>query len=257
MSRIKYAFENKAKIAYLTAGDGGAAKSVEYFLALAAGGVNLLEIGVPYSDPVADGPVIQAAMERALKAKTTLESSLDIVSQIRQRNNDIAMILFTYYNPIQAHLSEFLVKAKAAGVDGILIVDLPFEEAAEYRRLCRDLDLAPIMVIAPSTKAKRMKQILAGLDQGFVYYACQKGTTGTREGLPTDLPDQLSEIRKVTNLPIAVGFGVANPAMVNQILSMADGCVIGSYLVKQLANDLEPAKLTKFTQELFCLSQPG
>ncbi len=250
MLRIKNAFETKAKIAYLTAGDGGVAKSVEYFLALVAGGVNLLEIGIPYSDPVADGPVIQAAMERSLNANTDVAASLEIVRQVRAKS-EVAMILFTYYNPIQANLAEFLSEAKNSGADGVLVVDLPYEEAREYRRLCKYLGLSPIMVVAPSTTPSRMQQILAALDSGFVYYACQKGTTGIKEGLPEDLSAQLAEIRKVTNLPIAVGFGVANSEMVKQILKVADGCVVGSYLVKQLANNIEPSKLTQLTKELY------
>jgi tryptophan synthase alpha chain len=251
MSRIKNAFANKAKIAYLTAGDGGGVEqSAAYFLALAKGGVNLLEVGIPYSDPVADGPVIQAAMERALAANTTVESSLEVVAKIRAQS-EVAMILFTYYNPIQDDLAGFLTRAKQAGADGVLIVDLPYEESANYRYVCKYLGLAPINVIAPSTSKARMKTVLAGLDQGFVYYACQKGTTGTRDGLPADLPAQIAAIREASQLPVAVGFGVANSAMVEQILALADGCVVGSYLVKQLANQITPAELTTLTKDLY------
>lgn len=250
MLRIKNAFQPKAKIAYLTAGDGGIEKSVEYFLSLVKGGATLLEIGIPYSDPVADGPVIQAAMERALVAKTTVASSLEIVRQIRAKS-EVAMILFSYYNPIQGNLYQFLQAAKTAGADGVLVVDLPYEEAANYRHYCKQLDLANITVIAPSTTKERMQKILAGVDNGFVYYACQKGTTGTRNGLPADLPDQLTKLRTVTTLPIAVGFGVANSLMVKEILNLADGCVVGSYLVAKIAENCTPQELSSFTRELF------
>lgn len=250
MSRIKQAFIGKAKIAYLTAGDGGVMQSIEYFTALIKGGVNLLEVGIPYSDPVADGPVIQHAMERALAAGTTVKDALYIVRQIREQSS-VAIILFTYYNPIQNNLAEFLTHAVIAGADGVLVVDLPYEEATEYRRLCKTLGLAPIMVIAPSTTPTRMKLLLANLSDGFVYYACQKGTTGTREGLPNDLISQLNLIKEASNLPIAVGFGIANAAMVKEILKLADGCVVGSYLVRKAAEGIEPAQLTKITQELF------
>lgn len=250
MSRIKQAFQNKAKIAYLTAGDGGISKSVEYFLALEAGGVNLLEVGIPYSDPVADGPVIQAAMERALLAGTTVNSSLEVIRQIRAKS-EVAIIVFTYYNPINQDLYSFLHKAKQAGADGVLVVDLPYEEAASYHHYCRSLGLAPITVIAPSTKPERMKRILADLHDGFVYYACQKGTTGARSGLPEDLSSQLDNVRKASNLPIAVGFGISNAAMVQEILKLADGCVVGSYLVRKLEDEISPKELTKVTQELF------
>lgn len=250
MSRIKQAFADKAKVAYLTAGDGGVAKSVEYFLALVKGGVNLLEVGIPYSDPVADGPVIQAAMERALLAGITVNSSLEVISGIRKQS-DVAIIVFTYYNPINQDLYSFLHKAKHAGADGVLVVDLPYEEAQNYHHYCKSLGLAPITVIAPSTKPERMKRILAGLQDGFVYYACQKGTTGARSGLPEDLPSQLAYIREASSLPIAVGFGVSNATMVKEILDLADGCVVGSYLVRKLEDEITPAELTKVTQELF------
>lgn len=252
MSRINTAFANKAKVAYLTAGDGGVDKSVENFLALVKGGVNLLEVGIPYSDPVADGPVIQAAMERALKEHhTTVDTSLEIVSKIRNQDDQVAIILFTYYNPIQANLAEFIRKVKDAGADGVLVVDLPYEEAGELRHWCKVYGVSPITVVAPSTTQKRIKTILAGLDNGFVYYACQKGTTGTRDGLPEDLATHLDSIREVTKLPIAVGFGVSNSQMVADILKVADGCVVGSYLVKQIANHVTPAELTKITQGLY------
>lgn len=250
MLRIKNAFNPHAKIAYLTAGDGGMDKSVEYFLALAKGGATLLEVGIPYSDPVADGLVIQLAMERALKAGTTVASSLKIVSQVRGQS-DVAMIIFTYYNPIQSNLKQFLTDAKAAGADGVLVVDLPFEEAANYRHYCKSLGLANITVIAPSTTKERMREILEGALDGFVYYACQKGTTGARSGLPSDLACHLNYIREASTLPVAVGFGVANSAMVNEILQLADGCVVGSHLVSQIANGCTPEQLTNFTRELF------
>lgn len=250
MLRINQAFKHQAKIAYLTAGDGGIEKSVEYFLSLAAGGATLLEVGIPYSDPVADGPVIQLAMERALAAKTTVASSLEIVRQIRAKS-EVAMILFSYYNPIQSNLAEFLQQAKTAGADGVLIVDLPYEEADNYRHCCKQLCLANITVIAPSTTATRMAKILAHDNGGFVYYACQKGTTGARNGLPADLPEQLAAIRRASRLPIAVGFGVANCGMVAEILKLADGCVVGSHLVSQVAKKCSPEELTQFTKELF------
>lgn len=250
MSRIKQAFAAKAKIAYLTAGDGGMDLSTDYFLALVKGGVNLLEVGIPYSDPVADGPVIQAAMERALAANTDVAQCLALIRRIRQQSQ-VAMIIFTYYNPIQADLAGFLSAAKSAGADGILIVDLPYEEAANYRHLCKHLNLAAINVIAPSTSAQRMKLILAGQEDGFVYYACQKGTTGARTSLPAELAQRISAVRCASNLPIAVGFGIANAAMVTAINTLADGCVIGSYLVAQVGRQIAPAELTRLTLELY------
>jgi tryptophan synthase alpha chain len=250
MSRINTAFSTKAKIAYLTAGDGGYNSNIEYFLALVAGGVNLLEVGIPYSDPVADGPVIQQAMQRALAQQTDVATSLAIVRAIRAQSQ-VAIILFTYYNPIQYDLVGFLQEAKAAGADGILIVDLPFEEAQTYRFWCQQLKLAPITVIAPSTRPARIAKLLYGLTDGFVYYACQKGTTGTRNELPEDVAAQVALIKQYTKLPVAVGFGVANRAMIQAIDAVADGSVVGSYLVKQVERGVSASELIQITKELF------
>jgi tryptophan synthase alpha chain len=251
MSRIDQAFAKKAKIAYLTAGDAASLNdSINYFLSLVAGGANLLEIGVPYSDPIADGPVIQLAMERALNRQTTLNDVLEIVRQIRSKST-VAMIVFTYYNPVQADLAGFLYQLKAAGADGVLIVDLPDEEAANYRFICHQLDLASITVIAPSTSIQRMHKILHGVKTGFIYYACQKGTTGAKDSLPLDLSLKLSQLRQVSKLPVAVGFGVANQAMVKDILYLADGCVVGSYLVQQVEKKVSLEAMKSIVEELF------
>lgn len=221
MSRISKAFKNQEGfVGYLTAGDA----EKRHFLALLKQGVNVLEIGIPFSDPVADGEVIQQAMKRALELGTTVEKVLQLTEEIREQT-DVAIVLFTYFNPIQKALARFLKRAKEAGADGILVVDLPIEEAEEYRRLCSEVGLAPIFVIAPSTPKERIAQI-AKMGEGFLYYACRKGTTGTREGLPEDLEEKISQIRSQTDLPIAVGFGFSKQVKV------ADGVVIGSYFVK-------------------------
>lgn len=226
MSRISKAFANKnAFIGYLTAGDA----EKKEFLELIDIGVNLLEIGVPFSDPVADGPVIQKAMARALKKGTTPDSVLKIVEEIRAES-DVAIVVFTYLNPIK-NLENFLRKAKKAGADGILVVDLPLEEADEYRKLCYEIGLDPIFVIAPSTPPERIEKI-AEAGRGFLYYACRKGTTGARSGLPEDLRDKVGAIRKKSNLPIAVGFGISERKTADEILKIADGFVVGSYFVE-------------------------
>ncbi|MBX7067334.1 MAG: tryptophan synthase subunit alpha [Parachlamydiales bacterium] len=227
MSRISKAFANKnAFIGYLTAGDAGKKE----FLELIDIGVNLLEVGIPFSDPVADGPVIQKAMARALKKGTTPEKTLDIVREIR-KESEVAIVIFTYFNPIQKNLALFLQKVKEAGADGILIVDLPLEESDEYRKLCHQLDLDPIFVIAPSTPPERIEKI-AEAGRGFLYYACRKGTTGARSGLPEDLRSKVAAIRKKSNLPIAVGFGISERKTADEILTIADGFVVGSYFVE-------------------------
>jgi tryptophan synthase alpha chain len=227
MSRISKAFANKdAFVGYLTAGDSGK----KDFLELVQMGVNVLEIGIPFSDPVADGPVIQKAMERALKKGMTPEKVLHLVSQLR-KETETAMILFTYLNPIQRDLKGFLKKAKQAGADGILIVDLPIEEGTEYRSLCAEIGLDPIFVIAPSTPPERIRKI-GEMASGFLYYACRKGTTGARTSLPDDLEQKIAQIREKSDLPIAVGFGISNRAMANAVLKLADGFVVGTHFVE-------------------------
>ena len=225
MPRIKKAFEQQAKIAYLTAEPN----NMDYFLALAQGGANVLEIGIPFSDPIADGPVIQRAMERSLALGTTLEDVLTLVAEIRPKT-EAALILFTYLNPILQNQKEFLQKAKEAGADGILIVDLPYEESASFRALCKNIGLAFIAVAAPSTPLIRI-ECLAEEGGGFLYYACRKGTTGARNELPIDLEEKLLQLKKHSKLPIAVGFGIANQKAVKEVLRIAEGCVVGSYFV--------------------------
>lgn len=246
--RIKQAFTNKAKVAYLTAGDGGQL-SADYFLALARGGANVLEIGLPFSDPVADGPVIQLAMERALKNGTTLNTVLDLVTNIRTKT-EAALILFTYYNQIQANLPQFIHDAKLTGVDGVLVVDLPYEESDELLFLGKKFDISIIFVAAPSTSMERVK-LLSSVTNGFLYYACRKGTTGIRDELEEEIQLRIKEVKANSTLPVAVGFGVSNAIMVNKILNVADGCVIGSYFVNAVANNITPNELELMATEIF------
>lgn len=228
MSRIAKAFEKKIVIGYLTAGDA----TKEDFLTLVRGGIGLLEVGIPFSDPVADGPTIQKAMHRSLNKKTSPADVLQMVAQLR-KETDVPIILFTYLNPIHKDLKGFLEQAKIAGADGILIVDLPIEEGSEYLNLCREIGLDPIFVIAPSTPVERIAAICRA-GSGFLYYACRKGTTGVRDELPEDYSEKIAAIRKYTDLPIAVGFGIADQKSVKRALKEADGAVIGSYFVQAI-----------------------
>lgn len=227
MSRISQAFAKKqAFIGYLTAGDS----SKERFLFLIEMGVNILEVGIPFSDPVADGPVIQKAMERSLRAGTTPKKALQLVEGLRKKT-EVAIVLFTYFNPIQRDLKGFLAQAKKAGADGVLVVDLPLEESATYQFLCKDFGLSPIFVIAPSTPPERICAI-SDAAKGFIYYACRKGTTGVRSSLPEDLAEKIAQIRTHTDLPIAVGFGISSRETANAVLKIADGFVVGSHFVE-------------------------
>lgn len=272
MCRITRAFAQKAKIVYLTAGDDGVVDenclismsnsvattdtiaaainaSVEYFLALVKSGVNILEIGVPFSDPVADGATIQLAMTRALKNGINFNHVLEIVKRVRDKS-EVALVLFTYYNPICINLAEFLSAAKMAGADGILVVDLPLEESDEFSRLCRQIGLAHIMVASASTSLERTL-LLSRNGSGFLYYACRRGTTGVRNDLADDLIARIKQVKESSDLPVAVGFGVSNNNMVQQILSIADGCVVGSYFVDKIAKGISPQNLGQMAGEMF------
>ena len=289
MSRISRAFLRKAKIAYLTAGHASCNsgnksavesvsarsndkiatllcnshinenpvvtrqaaidQSVEYFLALTRAGVNILEIGLPFSDPVADGPVIQLAMEQALNDGINFAATLEIIEKVRSKT-DAAIIVFTYLNPLLHNLEAALTKLKQAGSDGILVVDLPLEENDKLRFLCDKLDLAPIMVAAPSTTLSRV-QLLSEAGGGFLYYACRKGTTGVRDELPKDIINQIKQVKKSSKLPVAVGFGVSSAAMVNKLLDVADGCVIGSYFVNAITDGKTPNELEIMAKQVF------
>lgn len=250
MSRIERLFANdKAFIAYLTAGDGGIQRTLEAALALIEGGVNMLEIGMPFSDPVADGPIIQRAAARSLAAGTTLQDVLYLTTEIRKRS-DIPLILFSYFNPILSALqSDFLHDAKKAGIDGLLLVDCPLEESYVVRQQCMQNEIALIYVITPSTTLERLKKI-DQYAQGFLYYACRKGTTGIRDTLPRDFQQNIESLKKVIHRPVVVGFGISNQEMANNVLEHADGVVVGSLFVKTLEEGSSPSILATLAREL-------
>lgn len=235
MSAIETVLKNKPGfIAYLTAGDGGLARSKEAMLALIKGGVDVLEVGVPFSDPVADGPTIQAAASRALKAGVHLGDVLQLIREIKQES-DTPIILFTYYNPILKAGDEFYQKAKEAGVDGCLVVDLPIEESVDYCEACNRTGLDPVFLISPTTPLERIEKI-AQLSRGMLYYVMRSGTTGLRDDLPADLTERLDMIKRISNLPVVAGFGISNRDMASAILDHADGFVVGSFFVKAVAD---------------------
>ncbi len=234
MSRIQGLFKQKKPfIGYLTAGDGGLKQTEEMAFALIEGGVDLLELGIPFSDPIADGPVIQRASERALKEKTTPFQILDLVFSLRKKV-ETPIVLMTYYNPIFILGFSFLKKAKEVGVDGLIVVDLPPEEAKPYLDQMKTLNLDTIFIIAPSTPPHRILSICK-VTTGFIYYACRKGTTGIKKDLPEDLADKVSSIRQKSSLPIAVGFGVSSQDGAREILKIADGFIVGSLITQAIS----------------------
>jgi tryptophan synthase alpha chain len=250
MGRIEERFEvlkkegRKAFVAYLTAGDPDLKTTAKLIPALEAAGVDIVEIGVPFSDPTADGPTIQAASQRALKRGATLAKILAMIAALR-RKSGIPIVLFGYYNPILSYGPEkFAADAAASGVDGLLVVDLPPEEADELRRYTDPAGLAFITLIAPTTDPERVAKILRGA-AGFVYFISVTGVTGTATPRTEDIRNGLAGIKRMTTLPIAVGFGISTPEQAAVIAPLADGIVVGSALVRLIAEKSGSGDITQ------------
>ncbi|GIV04754.1 MAG: tryptophan synthase alpha chain [Fimbriimonadales bacterium] len=222
-----------ALIAYITAGDPSLERLPDILHLLQDSGVDMVEVGFPFSDPLADGPVIQAAMHRALQRGTTLPRVLEAVSQV-SGDLTIPLIAFTYYNPVQRYgVERFARDAIQAGFTACLMTDLPPDEADEWLHYARQYALQPIFLLTPTSTTERIR-LVAGRGQGFIYCVSRTGVTGARDQLPPDLPDLVARIREHSSLPIAVGFGVSKPEHVRQIAQIADGAVVGSQLVRYL-----------------------
>lgn len=229
-SRIRFAAK-PALVAYLTCGDPDIATTREIILAACRAGADVIELGVPFSDPVADGPVIQRASERALQHGTSLEDVLRLAGEVR-KETDAGLIVFTYLNPVlRFGLERFCAEAAKAGVDGALVTDLTVEEAGEYRRMMAEHDLDTVFLAAPTSPAPRLKAI-AEACKGFVYAVSRTGITGAQKQLATDAQDLVKRIRKFTRLPVAVGFGISNPQQFAQVGEFADAAVVGSAIVQ-------------------------
>ena len=232
MSRLS--FQHKpGLVAYLTCGDPNLAATREIIFAAAKAGADVIELGVPFSDPVADGPVIQRASERALSNGTSLENVLKLAHEIRQESN-VGLIVFSYLNPVlRFGLERFCAEAAEAGVDGALITDLIVEEADEYRKQMDRHNLSPVFLAAPTSPDRRLKAI-AEACKGFVYAVSRTGITGTQKQLATDAHDLVERIRKFTKLPVAVGFGISNAEQFAQVGEFADAAVVGSAIVQAI-----------------------
>ncbi|MBV8888974.1 MAG: tryptophan synthase subunit alpha [Alphaproteobacteria bacterium] len=227
-------------VAYLTAGDPDPDTSAALFGGLAAAGADLIEIGMPFSDPMADGPAIQAAGQRALKAGASLRGTLALVRDLRARDADTPFVLMGYYNPIYRYGAEaFARDAVAAGVDGVIIVDLPPEEDAELAGPARDAGLDIVRLATPTSDENRLPRILEGAG-GFVYYVAIAGITGTRSADAASVRAALGRVRRFTELPVAVGFGIRTPEQAAEVAAIADAAVVGSALVQRVALNLEP-----------------
>ncbi len=227
--------KKKAFIAFLTAGDPNLSVTKKLVLTLEDSAVDIVELGVPFSDPMADGPVIQAASQRALKNKTSLKKILNLVSEIR-RQSAIPIALMSYYNPIfRFGLKEFVQKAVNSGVDGVIIPDLPPEEAGDLIALARKYHLATIFFVSPTSSVKRIK-LAAKKSTGFIYYVALTGTTGQNLSLPKELLENIRLVKKYTQKPVCVGFGVSTGNQVKKLSRVADGVIVGSAIVKIIAH---------------------
>jgi tryptophan synthase alpha chain len=241
-----------AFIPFVMAGDPDMDTSEKIIIALQESGADILELGVPFSDPAADGVTVQRAAERSLSKGTTLQSVLALVKRLRGKGVTMPICLFSYLNPVyQLGYETFIKQAQAAGAQGALIVDLPPEEAADYCKAARAHHFETVFLCSPTTSAERLKQVDAA-SSGFVYYVSREGVTGAQSALPQQLQDKLSGLRASMTNSIAVGFGISTPEQVRQLDGKADGIVVGSALVKLIEeNQNNPADaITKSVRKL-------
>lgn len=237
MGRIQATFDQlkqrgeTALIPFITAGDPDLATTEELIHTLVENGADLIELGFPFSDPMADGPTIQAASERALEGGTTLAKVLELVARVRKHTN-IPLVLMGYYNPVFSYGPErFAVDAAAAGVDGLLLVDLPAEEAGEVRSYLQQVGISLIQLLAPTTPPQRMQRLVADAE-GFVYFVSMTGVTGASQIDAAAIEQQVRDLLQISPVPVAVGFGIATPADAAAVGRFADAVVVGSALVK-------------------------
>ena len=226
-------------VTFLTAGDPDGETAWEILSGLSEAGADVIELGMPFSDPMADGPAIQASSLRALKAGQTLKKTIAMVARFRKTDRDTPIVLMGYFNPIYSHgVEKFLKDARAAGVDGLIVVDTPIEEEDELCEPARAAGLDFIQLVAPTTGDARLPKVLARAS-GFVYYVSITGITGTRSADASDVAGAIQRIRRHTQLPIAVGFGIKTPAQAAAIARSADAAVVGSALVSAVAGGLD------------------
>lgn len=221
----------KAFIAFITAGDFGLTTTKKLVLEFDKRGVDMIELGVPFSDPVADGPTIQASSERALKRGTRLQDIIKMVGELR-KSTDIPIVLMGYYNPVLKYgIKKFVSNCVRGGVDGVIVPDLPPDEADELRAAAKKTGFATIFLLSPTSTPGRIK-LVSKRSKGFIYYVSLTGITGARAKLPAELTSRLRLIKRYTNKPVCAGFGVSRPAQVREIAGAADGVIVGSAIVK-------------------------
>jgi tryptophan synthase alpha chain len=254
---VPFHFESKPSlIVYITCGDPDLVTTRDVILAAIDAGASVIELGVPFSDPLADGPVIQRASERALKHGTSLQNVLTLAAEIREHSQSVGLVIFSYLNPIlRMGLAKFCQVARLAGIDGTLITDLPVEESAEYLREARKNDLATIFLAAPTSTDQRLK-LIAQVSSGFIYAISRTGVTGARQQMTGDAKNLVKRIRRFTKLPIAVGFGVSTPEQFKAIGKFAEAAVVGSAIVHAIEQNprREAATVAEFVRQLLASS---
>ena len=239
-------------VVYVTCGDPDLATTRDIVLSAIDAGANVIELGVPFSDPVADGPVIQRASQRALQRGTTLADVLKLAAEVRQHAQSTGLIIFSYLNPIlRMGLERFCKVARHAGVDGALLTDLPVEEAGDYLREMQRNELATVFLAAPTSTDERLKRI-AQASSGFVYAVSRTGVTGTRQQLPEDAQKLVRRVRKYTKLPVAVGFGISTSQQFAAVGEFAEAAVVGSAIVETIEHNpgKEAASVAEFIKQL-------
>lgn len=260
MDRIAQTFartrreKRAAFVAYLCAGDPDFDTSLAAARAVLAAGADLLELGVPFSDPLADGPTNQLAAQRALDSGMTVARVFDLVRRLRE-HSQVPIVFYTYYNLVFSNgVDAYVRAAREAGVDGMLTLDLPPEEAGEVSAACRQHDVKTVFIVAPTTPAERLPKIGAATT-GFIYYVSREGVTGVRDQMAANIPEAVARIRQHTPLPVVVGFGISTSAQVREVARSADGVVVGSALVNIIKENLHdrtglPARLQAATAAL-------
>ncbi|MCE8006348.1 tryptophan synthase subunit alpha [Aestuariivita sp.] len=240
----------KAFVAYVMAGDPDLATSLELVKGLPEAGVDIIELGLPFTDPMADGPTIQRAGQRALEGGMTLAKTLEMVRDFRQSDDSTPIVLMGYYNPIYSRgVDRFLAEAKKAGIDGLIIVDLPPEEDAELCLPAQEAGLNFIRLATPTTDDKRLPRVLQNTS-GFVYYVSITGITGAAEAQATDVGPEVARIKSQTDLPVIVGFGITTPERARTIAQVADGAVVGSAIVAQIGAGKPVSDVLNFVRDL-------
>ncbi len=246
MSRLNEAFQKKPVfMPYYPVGYPNQKTSIEVLEALAKSGADIIEVGLSFSDPLADGPVIQKATQIALEKGVTTQKVLEAVAELRQRGVTIPLVLMGYYNPILAYgLENFVREAEAAGADGFIIPDLPPEEAAEFLGALGQASLPLVTMLAPTTPPERMEAIARNA-QGFIYLVSVTGVTGSRAGIPEDLAELVARVREHTSVPVCVGFGIGTPEQAKAVGAIADGVIVGSACVRAIGESIHPVEAAK------------